>query len=143
MTDYCIYTFADNDFPARTTRSKITADKLLAYSDAASTLKTTNIRIIATRELTAFEKWAHFEKGMLIDLDDNGEYKSLETRAYADTWKAAISEPLYIIKSLVRASKADRRIDKKIKTDIRKDYDILSAQAAGEKYVHDNQRSLP
>ena len=35
-----------------------------------------------------FEKWAK-AKGMLIDRDETGKYKSLETRAYIATWKDA------------------------------------------------------
>lgn len=35
-----------------------------------------------------FESWAK-SKGMLIDKDETGIYKSIETRAHFDTWKAA------------------------------------------------------
>jgi len=38
--------------------------------------------------IKSFEKWAK-RKGMLIDKDINDNYKSLETRAYFDTWQSA------------------------------------------------------
>lgn len=133
---YHIYTIIDNDFPERVTVSKVTSNKNMALCDAASTLKTTNVRIINDRELNDFERWAHFKKGMLIDLDENGKYKSLETRAYADTWQEARVTPNYIVKSLLQAHKSDRRINRKLKTDIRKDFDVINSDAQAEKYLY-------
>lgn len=133
---YHIYTIVDNDFPERKVISKVTSNKNAALCDAASTLKTTNIRILNDRELNDFERWAHFKKGMLIDLDENGRYKSLETRAYADAWQEARETPNYLIKSLLQAHKSDRRINRKLKTDIRKDFDVINSDAQAEKYLY-------
>ena len=138
MSDYSIFTFVDNDNYNRIITSKITSNKNLALSDAASELKTTNIRILSERKLNDFEKWAHFKKGMLIDLDETGQYKSLETRAYASTWEDARETPNYLIKYLLNSSKNDRRINRKIKTDIRKDFDIINSQAGAQKYLFEN-----
>ena len=132
---YHIYTIIDNDFPERKVVSKVTSNKNMALCDAASTLKTTNVRILNDRELNDFERWAHFKKGMLIDLDENGKYKDLSTRAYADTWQEARVTPNYIVKSLLRAHKSDRRINRKLKTDIRKDFDVINSDAQAEKYL--------
>ena len=138
MSDYSIFTFVDNDNYNRIITSKITSNKNLALSDAASELKTTNIRILSERKLNDFEKWAHFKKGMLIDLDETGQYKSLETRSHASTWEDARVTPNYLVKSLLQESKSDRRLDKKIKTNIRKDFGIINAQAGADKYLFEN-----
>jgi hypothetical protein len=138
MTDYSIFTFVDNDDYTRIVTSKITGNKNLALSDAVSELKTTNIRILSERKLNEFEKWAHYKKGMLIDIDETGQYKSLETRAHASTWEYARVTPNYLVKSLLQQGKSDRRINKKIKTDIRKDFGIINAQAGAEKYLFEN-----
>lgn len=133
---YHIYTIIDNDLPERKVVSKVTSNKNMALCDAASALKTTNIRIINDRELNDFERWAHFKKNMLIDIDEKGQYKSLETRAYADTWQEARVTPNYIVKSLLQAHKSDRRINRKLKTDIRKDFDVINSDAQAEKYLY-------
>lgn len=138
MTDYSIYTFVDNDNLNRSVKSKITGNKNLALSEAASILKTTNIRVLSERKLNDFEKWAHFKKGLLIDLDKQGNYVSIETRAHASTWEYARQTPNYLIKSLLHASKNDRRINRKIKENIRKDFDIINSQAGAEKYLFEN-----
>ncbi len=132
---YHIYKFVDNDNPERTAVSKVTSNKNMALCDAASYLKTTNIRIISDHELNDFERWAHFKKGMLIDRDENGQYKSLETRAYWDTWQAAQSEPIYIVQSLLQAQKSDRRINRKLKFNARKDFDVMNSTAQAEKFL--------
>jgi hypothetical protein len=75
--------WTDNQNALRAMKEQIRADDALIRAQRA-----TIDSLLSRGGVKHFETWAK-KHGMLIDLDENSQYKSLETRAYWDTWQAA------------------------------------------------------
>lgn len=130
------YLIVDNDNYKRTV-FLIGDGDAHALDRAASSLKTCNIRIISKQELSPFEKWAWYKNGMLIDYDENNQYKSPETRAAFETWQQAQKEAVYLMKTLL----PEVRMIIKRKLHIRKDFTLINAMAGCDNFVYNHMES--